>query len=1025
MTALADPKQAVRAQRQQPHPGLTYGSLVPQAAAAGLNAIMQPAPGHCWFGAYPGGGNKDPNATYNGGTWEGATMSDRVTGCWYRYYVVTQTGIPTADDKTLCSAGRVLVMSLATAYSVPSGGCGNGLTVAAGSNGVPLSSFTGSGVLNVNAAPSSNAYPSSGTLDIVLTDGSVGTVTYTGTSGNTFTGCTATVIGSGDLATGNGVATQYSWAAAANGAYDSQITRIGTAARALPDAWFCVWSHEPDVAASKFGTPAAYVAAFQHVSALLRSVCGTGNGPGNVVMAWVLSSGSAATAAYYPGDDYTDWMGVDPYDPTLAKGSPSATYTPYITFLNTDPLSPSGGAGSGGGHGKPLGIFETGVEPAYDTGTGPGTEAYWISRVPATLASLETTWGSQFQLWQWFNDLTGTWNTAITPGGYAAAALAGAGATGFFTITGATASVGSYSTGRISANYGALVRNPDASPKPGPPFYPASYAAPQGVRLPPRGVCRAARFYPPAPSNPTAGPVFQQATAPIRAPVPQVWSKGRIASSPGAPPRNPAASPAFRQAASPARIRPGLPPRGRVTSGNPGAPVRNPGAGPVFRQARTPARIRVVLPPRGRISSYRGAPVNNPGPAFSFRQANTHIGARIPLNAPRGRAHSNPGAPVRNQTAGPVFRQAATHIRARIPQSWSKGRTGFQASSNPGAPVRNPAAGPVFRPFTSPVQARFPLPRRGTIRGNPGGPVRNTPIHESGPFHIWLPGGCLPFGTPHVTLPAPKVTLRGVVGEFGPFAVTVPPLKVSLLGKYSLKWPGVTLPSLRTSLAGEVTHNPLKVTLPPPRPGTGTFAIPGDMIPGAMIPGEMVPGALFPGVYGFTGHVTRAHSGSLRISLGQCLMMMGRYFFRRELLEFQLPPGGAADWAPGQPGTAWKTLQPWEAWTVGYASTSISHLSTQYVLVPVQATKNGQAYNPTSDPVQFAFAPTATYVPQSGDWVSGSWVTTSNAIYPYSAQCLIGPGGISALGIGTYIIYLKISDSPETPVLQAGSLEIT
>ena len=103
----------------------------------------------------------------------------------------------------------------------------------------------------------------------------------------------------------------------------------------------------------------------------------------------------------------------------------------------------------------------------------------------------------------------------------------------------------------------------------------------------------------------------------------------------------------------------------------------------------------------------------------------------------------------------------------------------------------------------------------------------------------------------------------------------------------------------------------------------------------------------------------------------------------------------------------------------------MSQLSTQYVFIPVSVTKSGVAYNPTGDTVQFAFAATATYVPQSGDWVAGSWDTnTTSVLFPYSAKCLVGPAGTTNPGIGRYYMYIKISDSPEIPVLIAGLLEI-
>jgi hypothetical protein len=104
----------------------------------------------------------------------------------------------------------------------------------------------------------------------------------------------------------------------------------------------------------------------------------------------------------------------------------------------------------------------------------------------------------------------------------------------------------------------------------------------------------------------------------------------------------------------------------------------------------------------------------------------------------------------------------------------------------------------------------------------------------------------------------------------------------------------------------------------------------------------------------------------------------------------------------------------------------MSQLATMYYLVPVTATKSGTAWDPTSDPVQFAFMPAPTQVPAAGDWVSGSWDTnTASVLYPYSARCLVGPSGTITLGIGTYVAYLKITDSPEVPVLIAGQLQIS
>jgi hypothetical protein len=112
---------------------------------------------------------------------------------------------------------------------------------------------------------------------------------------------------------------------------------------------------------------------------------------------------------------------------------------------------------------------------------------------------------------------------------------------------------------------------------------------------------------------------------------------------------------------------------------------------------------------------------------------------------------------------------------------------------------------------------------------------------------------------------------------------------------------------------------------------------------------------------------------------------------------------------------------------VGFDAIGMSQLSTQYVFIPVQATRSGVAYNPTGDPVQMAFMPQATQSPGLSDWVAASWDTnTTSVLYPYSVKCLVGPtGGVISLGLGTYYMYVKVTDSPEIPVLLGGILQIT
>ena len=99
---------------------------------------------------------------------------------------------------------------------------------------------------------------------------------------------------------------------------------------------------------------------------------------------------------------------------------------------------------------------------------------------------------------------------------------------------------------------------------------------------------------------------------------------------------------------------------------------------------------------------------------------------------------------------------------------------------------------------------------------------------------------------------------------------------------------------------------------------------------------------------------------------------------------------------------------------------TISVLSTQYIQIPVTATLDGASYDPTGDMVSFAFT-TIGASPGPGDWNGGRWVTSNG----YLAQILIGPRNYGvALPVGTYQIWVSVTDNPEGFVRQADLLQI-
>lgn len=101
------------------------------------------------------------------------------------------------------------------------------------------------------------------------------------------------------------------------------------------------------------------------------------------------------------------------------------------------------------------------------------------------------------------------------------------------------------------------------------------------------------------------------------------------------------------------------------------------------------------------------------------------------------------------------------------------------------------------------------------------------------------------------------------------------------------------------------------------------------------------------------------------------------------------------------------------------AQLQLSHLSREFVLVPVVVVLEGETVDPTEDPVEFAF-PAPGEDPET--WIGGTWEEGTDG---FLARCLVGPGGSIELDPGRYRVWVRFTDEAEVPVKEAGTLVVT
>lgn len=90
--------------------------------------------------------------------------------------------------------------------------------------------------------------------------------------------------------------------------------------------------------------------------------------------------------------------------------------------------------------------------------------------------------------------------------------------------------------------------------------------------------------------------------------------------------------------------------------------------------------------------------------------------------------------------------------------------------------------------------------------------------------------------------------------------------------------------------------------------------------------------------------------------------------------------------------------------------------STEYLRVPIASTVDGATVDITSDAVEVAVVASGTALAEA-DWADGTWETdTVNSVDTYYARLLITAGDFTE---GWYRVYVRITDDPETPVVEA------
>jgi len=166
-----------------------------------------------------------------------------------------------------------------------------------------------------------------------------------------------------------------SWRSIANGAHDRQIAAHADGLKSVRKPIILGFHHEPENDTGRNGSAADYAAAFRHYVQVFRARGATNVSFAFILVAWSFNDRSRYNPdAYYPGDNYIDWISADGYNPYGCHGpkwkSMEEVLTPFRDWARP--------------HRKPLLIAEFGTR---DMRGRPGAKADWLRDATKTFES--------------------------------------------------------------------------------------------------------------------------------------------------------------------------------------------------------------------------------------------------------------------------------------------------------------------------------------------------------------------------------------------------------------------------------------------------------------------------------------------------------------------------------------------------------------------------------------------------------------------------------------------------------------